>query len=114
MNLSFYIAKRYAISFSKNKAINIITGIASVGILASTMALFIFLSVFSGLKEFTLNFNSTSSFAAAHARSLLLHQIKLNLGLSGVKLDRIVMYTVQQYNFSTDNSFHGSKRNRRS
>lgn len=56
MNLSFYIAKRYAISFSKNKAINIITGIASVGIIASTMALFIFLSVFSGLKEFTLNF----------------------------------------------------------
>ena len=55
MNLSFYIAKRYAISFSKNKAINIITGIASVGIIASTMALFIFLSVFSGLKEFTLN-----------------------------------------------------------
>lgn len=56
MNLSLYIAKRYAISFSKNKAINIITGIASVGIIASTMALFIFLSVFSGLKEFTLNF----------------------------------------------------------
>ncbi|UGS23834.1 ABC transporter permease [Flavobacterium channae] len=56
MNLSFYIAKRYAVSFSKNKAINIITGIASVGIIASTMALFVFLSVFSGLKEFSLNF----------------------------------------------------------
>ena len=56
MNLSVYIAKRYAISFSKNKAINIITGIASVGIIASTMALFVFLSVFSGLKEFTLDF----------------------------------------------------------
>jgi len=60
LNLSFYIAKRYAISFSKNKAINIITGIASVGIIASTMALFIFLSVFSGLKEFTLNFANAS------------------------------------------------------
>jgi lipoprotein-releasing system permease protein len=56
LNLSLYIAKRYAISFSKNKAINIITGIASVGIIASTMALFVFLSVFSGLKEFTLDF----------------------------------------------------------
>lgn len=56
MNVAFYIAKRYAISFSKNKAINIITGIASIGIIASTMALFIFLSVFSGLKQFTLNF----------------------------------------------------------
>lgn len=60
MNLSFYIAKRYAVSFSKNKAINIITGIASVGIIASTMALFVFLSVFSGLKEFSLNFANVS------------------------------------------------------
>ncbi len=60
MNLSFYIAKRYAVSFSKNKAINIITGIASVGIIASTMALFVFLSVFSGLKEFSLNFTNAS------------------------------------------------------
>ncbi|WP_340368622.1 ABC transporter permease [Flavobacterium psychraquaticum] len=60
MNLSLYIAKRYAISFSKNRAINIITGIASMGIIASTMALFIFLSVFSGLKEFTLNFANAS------------------------------------------------------
>lgn len=60
MKLSFYIAKRYAVSFSKNKAINIITGIASVGIIASTMALFVFLSVFSGLKEFSLNFLNVS------------------------------------------------------
>ena len=60
MNLSFYIAKRYAVSFSKNKAINIITGIASIGIIASTMALFVFLSVFSGLKEFSLNFANAS------------------------------------------------------
>ena len=58
MNLSVYIAKRYAISFSKNKAINIITGIASVGIIASTMALFVFLSVFSGLKDFSLSFSN--------------------------------------------------------
>ena len=60
MKLSFYIAIRYALSFSKNKAINIITGIASVGIIASTMALFVFLSVFSGLKEFSLNFANVS------------------------------------------------------
>ena len=60
MNLFFYIAKRYAVSFSRNKAINIITGIASVGIIASTMALFVFLSVFSGLKEFSLNFTNAS------------------------------------------------------
>lgn len=60
MNISLYIAKRYSISFSKNRAINIITGIASAGIIASTMALFIFLSVFSGLKGFVLNFANAS------------------------------------------------------
>jgi len=60
LKISFYIAKRYAISFSKNKAINIITGISSVGIIASTMALFVFLSVFSGLKEISLNFSNVT------------------------------------------------------
>jgi lipoprotein-releasing system permease protein len=60
LNLSFYIAKRYALSLSKNKAINIIAAIASVGIIASTMALFVFLSVFSGLKAFSLNFTNAS------------------------------------------------------
>ena len=60
MNFPFYIAKRYAISFSKNSSINIITGIASLGIIASAMALFVVLSVFSGLRDFSLSFTSAS------------------------------------------------------
>ncbi|KIX20711.1 membrane protein [Flavobacterium sp. 316] len=60
MNFPFYIAKRYAVSFSKNSTINIITIIATVAIIASAMALFIFLSVFSGLKEFTLSYSNSS------------------------------------------------------
>lgn len=56
MNFPFYIAKRYAIRFSKNSAINTITSIASLGIIAGTMALFVVLSVFSGLKNFSLDF----------------------------------------------------------
>lgn len=62
MNFPFYIAKRYAVSFSKSTAINVITAIASMGIIVSAMALFVVLSVFSGLREFSLSFsNATDS-----------------------------------------------------
>ncbi|MDD2984768.1 FtsX-like permease family protein [Flavobacterium sp.] len=56
MKFPLYIAKRYLFSGSKNTAINIITGIASVGIIVGTMALFVVLSVFSGLRDFSLSF----------------------------------------------------------
>jgi lipoprotein-releasing system permease protein len=58
VNFSFYIAKRYIFSKSKNNAINIITRIASGGIIIGAMALFIVLSVFSGLREFSLSFSN--------------------------------------------------------
>lgn len=60
MNFPFYIAKRYALSFSKSTAINIITFIASLGIIVSAMALFVVMSVFSGLKEFSLSFSNST------------------------------------------------------
>ena len=43
-------------SKSSNNAINIITIIAATGVVVGTMALFIVLSVFSGLKDFSLDF----------------------------------------------------------
>lgn len=58
MNFSLYIAKRYLFSKSNNNAINIITGIASVGIIVGAMALFVVLSVFSGLRVFSLSFSN--------------------------------------------------------
>ncbi len=58
MNFPLYIAKRYIFSKSKNNAINIITRIASGGIVIGAMALFIVLSVFSGLREFSLSFSN--------------------------------------------------------
>ncbi|MBF6641355.1 ABC transporter permease [Flavobacterium sp. J49] len=58
MNFPLYIAKRYLFSKSKNNAINIITGIASVGIIVGAMALFVVLSVFSGLRVFSLSFSN--------------------------------------------------------
>ena len=55
-----YIARRYLLSKSSNNAINIITIIATLGVIVSTIALFIVLSVFSGLKDFSLSFIRTA------------------------------------------------------
>ncbi|KAB1066780.1 FtsX-like permease family protein [Tamlana haliotis] len=58
MNVSLYIAKRYLRSKSSNNAINFITYIAIAGVILGAGSLFIVLSGFSGLKDFTLEFTS--------------------------------------------------------
>ena len=58
MNFSFYIARRYLFTKSKNNAINYITLIAGLGIIIGASALFIVLSGFSGLKAFSLEFTA--------------------------------------------------------
>ncbi|HLN95052.1 MAG TPA: FtsX-like permease family protein [Flavobacterium sp.] len=60
MNFPLYIAKRYLRSASKNNAINIINRIAAIGVVAGAMALFVVMSVFSGLVDFSLSFSNTS------------------------------------------------------
>ena len=58
MNVSLYIAKRYLRSKSTNNAINFITYIAIIGVILGSASLFIVLSGFAGLKDFTLQFSS--------------------------------------------------------
>lgn len=58
MNFPLYIAKRYLRTASKNNAINLINGIASISIVVGAAALFVVLSVFSGLKDFSLSFSN--------------------------------------------------------
>lgn len=58
MNFPFYIAKRYVFSKSKNNAITIISRIALSGIVIGSLSLFVVLSVFSGLREFSLTFSN--------------------------------------------------------
>jgi len=58
VNFPLYIAKRYLFSKSSNNAINIMTWIASGGVIIAAAALFIVLSVFAGLKDFSLQFSS--------------------------------------------------------
>lgn len=58
MNVSLYIAKRYLRSKSSNNAINFITYIALIGVILGSASLFVVLSGFAGLKDFTLEFSS--------------------------------------------------------
>lgn len=58
MKFSLYIAKRYILSKSSNNAINFITIIAIAGIVLGSASLFIVLSGFAGLRDFTLEFST--------------------------------------------------------
>ncbi len=58
MNFSYYIAKRYLFSPGSSNAINIITIIAAAGVVIGAMALFLVLSGFAGLKDFSLQFST--------------------------------------------------------
>lgn len=58
MNVSLYIAKRYLLSKSSNNAINFISIIAAIGVILGSASLFVVLSGFAGLKDFTLQFSS--------------------------------------------------------
>jgi lipoprotein-releasing system permease protein len=53
LNFSLYIAKRYLFTKTSNNAINIITIIASFGVIVGSLALFVILSGFSGLRTFS-------------------------------------------------------------
>jgi len=53
LSFSLYIAKRYLFSKTSNNAINIITIIASFGVIVGALALFVILSGFSGLRTFS-------------------------------------------------------------
>jgi len=58
LNFPLYIAKRYIFSKSKSNAINIISVFALGGIIIGALALFIVLSVFSGLREYSVQFTN--------------------------------------------------------
>lgn len=53
MSFPLYIAKRYLFTKTSNNAINIITIIASFGVIIGSLALFVILSGFSGLRTFS-------------------------------------------------------------
>lgn len=59
MNTPFFIARRYLFSKKSRNVINIISIVSVVGLLISTAALVIVLSVFNGIEELVIELNST-------------------------------------------------------
>ena len=57
MGLSSFISKRYFFSKSKWNVVNIISQVASFVLVIAICAFFVVLSVFSGLKNFGLNYS---------------------------------------------------------
>lgn len=55
INFPLYIAKRYLFSKTSTNAINIITIVAAFGVIVGSLALFIILSGFSGLRTFSFS-----------------------------------------------------------
>lgn len=73
MNLSFRIARRYLFSKKSTSAINIITGIAMLGVAVGTAALILVLSVFNGFEDLFLdlfdNFNPDVAITAKQGKT---------------------------------------------
>jgi len=104
VSFSLYIAKRYTISSSKSTAVNIITRIAALGIFVSTAALFILMSGFSGLRDFSLSFaNATDpdikiaplsgkSFLISPAQEKQLKAVNDIAAYSAVAEERVLFY----------------------
>lgn len=83
MNFSFYIAKRYLVAKSTNNAINIITLVATFGVILGSLALFIILSGFSGLRNFSYSLLEFSDpdikITSAQGKSFLLKEVTLKI-----------------------------------
>jgi lipoprotein-releasing system permease protein len=83
LSFPLYIAKRYLFTKTSNNAINIITIIASFGVIVGSLALFIILSGFSGLRTFSYSLLDVSDpdikITAAKGKSFLftedVHQV---------------------------------------
>lgn len=93
MNVSFFIAKRYFLSKSKQNLINVINAIALTVVVVATAALFVVLSAFSGLKSFGLSFTSAfdpdyriEAFSGKilDVDSLVLEQLRKEKGVLGL------------------------------
>ena len=86
MNFSLYIAKRYLFSKTSTNAINIITAIAVFGVVVGTMAMFVILSGFSGLRTFSdslLNASDPDIKITATQGKSFEYSIKLHNALQG-------------------------------
>ena len=110
MSFPYYIAKRYLFSKTSNNAINIITIIASFGVIVGALALFIILSGFSGLKTFSYSLLDVSDpdikITSVRGKSFLIDdtiQNKINSNLEISEYTKVIEERVfLEYNEKTE------------
>ena len=99
MNAPYYIARRYLVSKSSNNAINFMSFLAAFGVFVSAASLFVVLSGFSGLKDFSLGFISYTSpdlkVSANSGKSFILNEAEL-VSLSSLPLFSSVTSAVEE------------------
>ena len=99
MNAPYYIARRYLVSKSSNNAINFMSFLAAFGVFVSAASLFVVLSGFSGLKDFSLGFISYTSpdlkVSANSGKSFILNEAEL-VSLSSLSLFSSVTSAVEE------------------
>ena len=113
MSFPYYIAKRYLFSKTSNNAINIITIIASFGVIIGSLALFIILSGFSGLRTFSYNLLDVSDpdikITTSIGKSFLITedlQQTLNANTSIIVISKVIEERVfLEYNEKTEIAF---------
>ncbi len=103
MNVALYIAKRYLLTKSSNNAINFISIIAAIGVIIGSASLFIVLSGFAGLKDFSLQFttlvdpdikavpSSGKAFFVSEEELIKLEQSSVIISYSKVIEERIIL-----------------------
>jgi len=73
-NTSFYIARRYLIAKKGSQAVSFITGLAAFAMMVAVAAMFIIISVFSGLedlnKEFISNLHADLTLSSVKGKSI--------------------------------------------
>ena len=113
MSFPYYIAKRYLFSKTSNNAINIITIIASFGVIVGALALFIILSGFSGLRTFSYSLLDVSDpdikITKTKGKSFFVTedlQQKLNSNISIKECSKVIQERVfLEYNEKTEIAF---------
>jgi len=99
VNTPYYIARRYLISKSSNNAINFMSFLAAFGVFVSAASLFVVLSGFSGLKDFSLGFLSYTTpdlkVSAKSGKTFILNEAEL-ISLSSLSLFSDVTSAVEE------------------
>ncbi len=112
MKISLSIARRYLFAKKSTNAINIITGVAVVGVAIGTAALVLVLSVFNGFEDLFMgmfnNFNPDVEITAAKGKTYTADEemiTRIQLGVQGIAATSRVLEEVAFFSYKDKQGF---------